>query len=123
MELPEMSKKDTVPGNYLDYIPEPDDTCRYKISEEGRVTIFVENRGVFHWIAQRLFHRPRISQIHLDEMGNFIWPLMDGKRTIQDIALLVKEEFGEKAEPLYNRLVQYMRNLESYGFVKVNVRK
>lgn len=118
-----MSKKDTVPGNYLDYIPEPDDTCRYKISEEGRVTIFVENRGVFHWIAQRLFHRPRISQIHLDEMGNFIWPLMDGKRTIQDIALLVKEEFGEKAEPLYNRLVQYMRNLESYGFVKVNVRK
>lgn len=123
MELPEMSKKDTVPGNYLDYIPEPDDTCRFKISEEGRVTIFVENRGVFHWIAQRLFHRPRISQIHLDEMGNFIWPLMDGKRTIQDIALLVKEEFGEKAEPLYNRLVQYMRNLESYGFVKVNVRK
>lgn len=117
-----MSKKNTVSGNYLDYVPAPKDACRYEISEDGKVTIFVENKGVFHWIAQRLFHRPRISQIHLDEMGNFIWPLMDGKRTIQDIALLVKEEFGEKAEPLYNRLVQYIRNLESYGFVTVNIR-
>lgn len=119
MELPGMSKKRTVSGNYLDYIPVPEDACRHEISEEGRVTIFVENKGVFHWIAQRLFHRPRISQIHLDEMGNFIWPLMDGTRSIQDIALLVKEKFGEKAEPLYNRLVQYMRNLESYGFIRM----
>jgi hypothetical protein len=44
---------------------------------------------------------------------------MDGKRTVYDISQLVKEEFGEKAEPLYNRLVQYVRNLESYGFIKL----
>jgi hypothetical protein len=50
-------------------------------------------------------------------MGNFIWPLIDGKRTVGDIALLVKAEFGDKAEPLYNRLVVYMRNLEMYHFV------
>lgn len=80
----------------------------------------VENRGVFNWIAQKIFHRPRVSKIHLDEMGNFIWPLMDGERTIYDIAVLVKDEFGERAEPLYNRLVQYIRNLESYGFVKLS---
>ena len=53
-----------------------------------------------------------------DEMGNFIWPLMDGKNTVYDIAEQVKAHFGEKAEPLYNRLVQYMRNLESYGFIR-----
>ena len=70
-------------------------------------------------MAQTLFNKPKVSQIHLDEMGNFIWPLMDGKRTVYDISQLVKEEFGEKAEPLYNRLVQYVRNLESYGFIKL----
>lgn len=112
-------KKKAVSGNYLDLIPEHSELCRYDISDEGKVTILVENKGVFHWIAQKIFHRPRISQIHLDEMGNFIWPLMDGERTIHDIAMLVREEFGEKAEPLYNRLVQYVRNLESYGFVKL----
>ncbi len=112
-------KKKTVSGNYLDFVPVHSETCQYEIGNEGKVTIYVENKGVFHWIAQKLFHRPRISQIHLDEMGNFIWPLMDGDRTVQDIAELVRAEFGEKAEPLYNRLVQYIRNLESYGFVKV----
>ena len=51
-------------------------------------------------------------------MGNFIWPLMDGERTVYDIAMLVREEFGERAEPLFQRLVQYVKNLESYGFVE-----
>lgn len=63
----------------------------------------MENKGAFNKVAQTLFNKPKVSQIHLDEMGNFIWPLMDGKRTVYDISQLVKEEFGEKAEPLYNR--------------------
>ncbi len=116
-------KKETVSGNYLDYIPSHGTDTRFEVSDEGKITIFVENKGVFNWIAQKLFHRPRVSQIHLDKMGNFIWPLMDGDRSIQQIALLVKEQFGDEAEPLYNRLVQYIRNLESYGFVEVKENK
>lgn len=113
-------KKKTVSANYLEYIPVHSDLFQFNTSDKGNVTILVENRGVFNWIAQKIFHRPRVSKIHLDEMGNFIWPLMDGERTIYDIAVLVKDEFGERAEPLYNRLVQYIRNLESYGFVKLS---
>lgn len=111
-------RKVTVTGNYLDFIPVHRESCRYRMGDSGDVTILQENRGLFHWIAQKVFHRPRISQIHLDEMGNFIWPLMDGERTVYDIAMLVREEFGEKAEPLFQRLVQYVKNLESYGFVE-----
>lgn len=111
-------KKETVTGNYLDFIPVHRESCCYRMGDSGDVTILQENRGLFHWIAQKVFHRPRISQIHLDEMGNFIWPLMDGERTVYDIAMLVREEFGEKAEPLFQRFVQYVKNLESYGFVE-----
>jgi hypothetical protein len=114
-----VNKRKTVSGNYLDFVPVHNEVYRYETDEKGRVTIFVENKGAFNRIAQVLFHRPRVSQVHLDEMGNFIWPLMDGNCSIGEIAQLVKEEFGDKAEPLYNRLVQYMRNLESYGFVKI----
>ena len=53
-------------------------------------------------------------------MGNFIWPLIDGKRNLIEISELVHEEFGDKAEPLYNRLVQYIKTLEAYGFITVN---
>ena len=111
------SKKDL--RNYLDFIPVHHEQYSYTVSDNGAVTVYVENKGVFNKIAQVVFKKPRISQIHLDEMGNFIWPLMDGKNTVYDIAEQVKAHFGEKAEPLYNRLVQYMRNLESYGFEKV----
>ena len=106
--------------NYLDYIPVHNEKYRFETGENQEITIFVENRGVFNRIAQFLFKKPKVSQIHLDEMGNFIWPLMDGKRTVYDIAVIVKESFGEKAEPLYNRLVTYIRTLESYNFIIIS---
>lgn len=64
------------------------------------------------------------TKVHLDRQGSFIWPLIDGKRTVADIAALVKEEFGEAAEPLYPRIVKYFQIVESYRFVKfVNMPK
>lgn len=111
--------KNTVSGNYLDYVPVYNEKYVSEINESGEVTIFIENTGLFNKIAQKLLKKPKTTQIHLDEMGNFIWPLINGERSIMDISKLVHEEFGEKAEPLYNRLVQYIRNLESYEFIKI----
>ena len=111
------SRKETVSANYLEYIPVPVQSLKYE-TVDGKVTIFQENKGLFNFIAQKVWKKPRISQIHLDEMGNFIWPLMDGNRDIMAIAALIKEEFGDKAEPLYNRVVQYFKTLVSYGFVE-----
>lgn len=113
------TKKAPTGENYLDYVPCHNPEIKYEIDGEHKVTIFQENKGMFNFIAQKLFKKPRISQIHLDEMGDFIWPLMDGERNLIEIAELVKAEFGEKAEPLYNRLVQYVRTLETYGFIAV----
>jgi hypothetical protein len=103
--------------NYLDYIPAHGTLHGFGISPDGEVTIFIENKGVFNRIAQKLFHKPPVTQVHLDIMGNFIWPLIDGTRTIYDISLLVHEHFGEAAEPLYDRLVTYMNTLKVNGFI------
>ncbi len=114
-----MNKKQTLSENYLDKVPVYHENCKFEISEQKEVTIFVENKGFFNKIAQMFFKRPRVSQIHLDAMGNFIWPLIDGERSIYDIAECVKQEFGEKAEPLYQRIAQYFKTLESYGFIQM----
>lgn len=113
-------KNETVSANYLEYVPARKPEIKYEISGDKKVTLLQENTGLFNWIAQKLFKKPRVSQIHLDEMGNFIWPLIDGKRNLIEISELVHEEFGDKAEPLYNRLVQYIKTLEAYGFISVN---
>ena len=52
-------------------------------------------------------------------MGSFIWPLIDGTRDVMQIGKEVEEHFGEKAQPLYPRLVQYMSMLENQGFIIV----
>ena len=77
----------------------------------------IENKGMFNTIAQKVFGKPRFSKVHLDEMGTFIWPEIDGAKTVQELALLVKEHFGDKAEPLYPRIVKYFQIMESYEFV------
>lgn len=103
--------------NYLEKIPQKNPKINWSVNGEG-VTLEIENRGAFNRIAQKLFKKPKISYIHLDEMGSFIWPLIDGKTDIIALGEKVKEHFGDKAEPLYERLSKYIKILESYGFIK-----
>ena len=55
--------------------------------------------------------------MHLDENGSFVWPIIDGEKNIIAIGESVKEKFGEKAEPLYERLAKFFQILESYNFI------
>lgn len=105
--------------NYLDFIPRHNEKNTWETDEQGVVTIFIENKGVFNRIAQKYFNRPKVSQIHLEEMGSFIWPLIDGERSVMLIGELVKEHFGDIAEPLYPRLVEYFQMLERNELIKV----
>lgn len=113
-----MSNK--VSANYLDFVPRHNPDIKYEVDSKSQVTILKENKGVFDKVLQVVMKKPKVSQIHLDEMGNFIWPLIDGKRSVMDISSLVKEHFGEKAEPLYNRLVTYFQMLDNYGFIIID---
>jgi len=103
--------------NYLDKCPVHSEKLKWSSDDNKIVTLSIENKGVFNRIAQIFFKKPKISYIHLDEMGSFVWPLIDGKKRIGDIAESVKEKFGEKAEPVYERISKYFQILASYGFV------
>ena len=103
--------------NYLDFIPAISEKNSWDRDETGKVTIHMVHRGFYAWIAQKFFRRPRVSHIDLDTKGSFIYPLIDGKRTVGDIAELVKAEFGKDAEPLYERLAKYMQILRNNGFI------
>ena len=104
--------------NYLDLIPKRAEELHWHMDEKQCVVLEVENKGIFNRIAQKCFRKPRITQVHLDANGSFLWPLIDGERTVMELAALQKEEFGEAAEPLYPRIVKYFQILESYSFVE-----
>lgn len=108
--------KKNLEENYLDKKPKRNESISWT-TEDGKITLHIENVGVINRIAQKLFKKPKTSYIHLDEMGSFIWPKMDGEKTIYELGEEVHKEFLEAAEPLYERLVQYFKILESYNFL------
>ncbi len=110
-------KKKVISKNYLEGIPFRNPDIEWKVEEE-KVTLEIKNTGLFNRIAQKFFKKPKISYVHLDEMGSFVWPLVEGDKNLIELGEFVKEHFGEKAEPLYERLAEYFRILESYNFIK-----
>ena len=113
-------KKQKIASNFLDKIPTRNPDIGYTVDEKGVITLEIENKGLFNRIAQKVFKKPKISYIHLDEMGSFVWPIINGEKSITEIGEAVDEHFGEKAHPLYERLAKYFQILESYGFVKLS---
>ncbi|MGN0240581.1 MAG: PqqD family protein [Candidatus Weimeria sp.] len=103
--------------NLLDYMPRPNRLFEWRVGDNGHVLIKVEHKGFYAKIAQKIFKRPRFSDIELDDFGSFVWQRLDGKTTVYQIGQMVKNEFGEKAEPLYDRLGQYIKILHENKFI------
>lgn len=103
--------------NYLDLVPTIRTDLNWKEKDSGAVVIIRENRGITFRIAHRLYGTPRETKITLDEYGNFIWHLIDGKNSVYAIALKVKDKYGEKVEPLFERICKYFKILEDNKFV------
>ena len=115
-----MAKKAKEQGeNFLDFVPlhSPRNTWDEK---DGVVTIHMVHRGFYHKIAQHFFHKPRVSHVDLDAQGSYLWQQIDGVRNVGQLAELMHARFGEEAEPLYDRLVTYLKILRNNGFVELH---
>lgn len=113
-----MKNKKKDKENYLDKIPVVKSGLSKSVSNDGMITLEIENKGVFNKFFQLVLKKPKITYIHLDETGSFVWKLVDGKKSIFEIGKYVKEEFEEKAEPLYERLTTFFSTLEKCGFIE-----
>ena len=102
--------------NFLDFIPKYSDKITWS-QKDDIVTVDMYHKGFFPWIAQKFFKKPKVSHIALDKLGSFIWLHINGNINVYDIASLVKEKFGDDAEPLYPRLVKYMQILKNNNFI------
>ena len=78
-------KKKKLDKNYLEKIPVRKESVEWTADENGIVTINIHNKGLFNFIAQKLFKKPKISYIHLEENGSFIWLLLDGEKNFIEL--------------------------------------
>ena len=112
--------------NYLDYVFHRDPDLQWDVEPDseasgeghcGLVVLHIKHRGISHAIAERFFDRPSVTHVHLEAFGSFIWQRIDGTKTVYDIGQCLHEAFGEEAEPLYDRLSVYMKQLENNGLI------
>ena len=113
--------------NYLDYVFHRDPDLSWNVEtnddesddyqSDGLVVLHVRHRGFSHAIARKFFDRPAVTSVHLEPFGSFIWQQIDGTRTVYEIGQCLHDAFGEEAEPLYERLTVYMKQLERNGFI------
>jgi len=86
---------------------------------EGRVTVLRPHPGTRGWkrVLDRILNALSANRIRLDEMGSFAWRHLDGNRTVQEVAGLMREEFGVTVEPVEARLGHLIWLMRREGFL------
>lgn len=112
-----MAKKKRLPQNYMDIIFIPNPERDWKVREDGVVVIDVTNRGFFHWIAQKFFHRPRVSHIALDAYGTAVWQELDGERTVYEVISRMEEQFPKENDRMLDRVVTFLHTLQTNHYI------
>jgi hypothetical protein len=90
----------------------PNRTRRWEEDSQGRVRVFLPRYGdssLGRWLADRV-GRPDVA-VNLDEFGSAVWNGCDGRNTVARIAELLRDRFGERVEPVDERLGMYLWGL------------
>ena len=110
-----MSKKNKN-KNYLDFIPVRNPKIEFETSEKGQVTLFIEWKGFYHKIAQRIFRRPRVSDIKLDTYGSFVWLSIDDCKDVHQLSKDLDAKFPGMEKSL-SRLIKFLEILHDHKLI------
>ena len=86
--------------------------------DEGRVVLQLEApvrpwRTPLDWLSYKM----SAKKVRLDEVGSFAWKLLDGRRTVAQVAAKLRVEFGEQVDPAEERLGEMVRMLRRGGMI------
>lgn len=87
------------------------------IEKKGHVLLIFRHDHPIQKAANWLVKKPNVSDLKLDELGSTVWKAIDGKRNIYEIGEVVRAKFGDNCEPLYERLIMFVRYLNRRGWI------
>ncbi len=111
------TKTRTLPSNYMDLVFTKNAEIQWRVKDDGFVEVDMVNKGFFNSIAQKFFHRPRVSHIALDKYGSTLWLALDGTATVNDVLNKMNEAFPDETDKMLNRVVQFLTTLETWKFI------
>ena len=84
---------------------------------EGRVVIERPKPMGAGRVGEKLRYWLAVRRIRLDEKGSLVWRLLDGAKSVADVANALREEYGEQVEPAEDRAGQLIRMLHKEDLV------
>ena len=90
---------------------------KFEYRKDGQIDVLVPRFENPFW--QKLIPKkvnPYIKA-NLDEIGSAAWELIDGKRTVKEIAVILDEKFKEQIAPVYERLATFVRKMNANKFI------
>ena len=103
--------------NLLDLIPEQ--KIKFEETGEGLVVLLkpkFRNKFIVKHLLPRM-KKPNFK-VNLDEFGSFVWKQCNGNNTVEQIGSLLRENFSEDIEPVYDRLAVFIQSLARYKFIE-----
>jgi len=114
-----MAKKIDKNANFLKLVPYKNMNQKWELKDDGLVRIIVMRDGLVDRAVRMFFKTPKEMKIDLDAQGSCVWKSIDNYRNIEEIGKLLIKDFGDKAEPLYQRLGTYINILRNNKFIKL----
>lgn len=87
------------------------------VEKQGSVYLIFHHNHPVQKLANWLVKKSNTSDLKLDALGSEVWKTIDGKRNIYEIGEIIKKKFGSDCEPLYERLIMFVRYLNRRGWI------
>ena len=112
-------KKELFDINYLQLTP--DRLFDHVMEENGKVSVLIPrftNKILVKTLSPIL--KSPFVKTKFDEFGSEVWLEIDGKKKVLDILTCLRQKFGERIEPIEERLTKFLTQLYNYKFVSFN---
>ena len=88
------------------------DNVEYKIDDNGIVTVLEKQDHKIQKFFRKLrFKIPLYKELTLDEISSEVFTQIDGIKTVKEIGEYLEVRFGDKVNPLYERLLTFLNHI------------
>lgn len=85
------------------------ENIEYKVNNIGIVIVLEkQDHKIQRFFRKLKFKIPLYKEIQLDEISSTVFLQIDGCKTVKEIGVNLKEKFGDKVDPLYERLLVFL---------------
>ncbi|SHK67947.1 Coenzyme PQQ synthesis protein D (PqqD) [Clostridium cavendishii DSM 21758] len=102
--------------NFMLYIP----IKKHSTYEErkGKIYLMFYHDKFIEKFASKVFKKPKVTDIELDEIGSYVWSIMDSKRNVLEILDMLNSKFPSDSDNMTNRLILFLRYLNRRNWIK-----